>query len=186
MALNPMRWRFTVAEYHQMAEAGILGEDDRVELIDGEVIKMTPIGSRHAACVARLTWHFGHLLGSAAIVWVQNPVYLDEYAELEPDVALLRPRPDFYASRHPTPGDVLLIVEVAQTSAEFDRRVKVPHYARSGIPEVWLADLDQQTVTVYRDPSPSGYRTEWVVHRGGVLSPLAFPNVSLAVADILG
>lgn len=123
MALHPIRRRFSVAEYHQMAEAGILGEDDRLELIDGEVTEMTPIGHRHAACVARLTKYFVQSTGDAAVVWVENPVRLHEQSEPQPDLALLHHRPDFYAARHPTPDDIMLLVEVAEISAELDRKV---------------------------------------------------------------
>jgi Uma2 family endonuclease len=186
MTLQLTKRRFTVGEYHQMAQAGILTEDDRVELIDGEIVEMTPIGGPHAGCVNRLTRLFSQGLGDAAVVSVQNPVHLDEHTEPQPDVALLHPRPDFYASAHPTPEDILLLVEVAETSAELDRRVKVPLYARSGIPELWLVDLTQETIAVYRDPTPDGYRTSWTVRRGDRLAPLAFPDREFAVADILG
>lgn len=186
MATQLTRRRFTVAEYQQMAQAGILGEDDRVELIDGEIVEMTPIGRRHAACVDRLTQLFTETLGRAAQVRVQNPINLDERSEPQPDLALLRPRSDFYASGHPTPGDILLVVEVAETSADVDRRVKVPLYARSGVPEVWLVDLDQAAITVYRDPTSGGYRTLQTLRRGASLAPAALPDVELAVSDILG
>ena len=186
MALHLTKRRFTVSEYHQMAQAGILGEDDRVELIDGEVTEMTPIGRRHAATVKRLTRIFVVTFGDDAIVGVQDPVVLSEYTEPQPDLALLRPRPDYYASGHPTPEDIFLLVEVAETSADLDRRVKVPRYARSGIPEVWLVDLEQETVTIYHDPTSEGYRAARVVRRGDQLAPAAFPDRPMAVADILG
>ena len=186
MTLHPTRRRFTVAEYYRMAKAGILTEDDRVELIDGEILEMAPIGGRHAACVIRLDRLFQHLVGDAAVISVQNPVRLSEHAEPQPDLLLLRPRPDFYASGHPTPADVLLLVEVAETSSRYDRRVKMPLYARSGIPECWLVELDQATITVYRDPTPSGYGIVQTVRSGEKLRPLAFPDLELAVTDILG
>ena len=186
MMLDATRRRFTVAEYYQMAKAGIFTEDDRVELIDGEIIEMTPIGHRHAACVDRLNRLFSRGVGDSAVVRIQNPVRLSDSTELQPDVTLLRARSDFYASGHPTPGDVLLLVEVAETSSRFDRRVKVPRYARSGIPECWLVDLGQETVTVYRDPTPSGYHTVRTARRGEKLRPFALPDLELAVADILG
>jgi Uma2 family endonuclease len=186
MAVHLTRRRFTVSEYHQMAEAGILGEDDRVELIDGEVTEMTPIGPRHSACVARLTKHLNRIFGDDAVVWPQNPVDVNEYSEPQPDIVLLRPRPDFYASSHPTSGDVFLIVEVADPSFESDRRIKVPLYARSGILEVWLVDVNQETVTVYREPVPDGYATVRVARRSEPLALAAFPDRALEVADILG
>ena len=186
MRVQPTRRRFTVAEYYEMAKAGILGEDDRVELIAGAVIEMAPIGRRHAACVRRLDRLFQQAVGDAAVISVQNPVWLDERNEPQPDLELLRPRPDFYTLGHPTPADVLLIIEVAETSSRYDRQVKVPLYARHGIPECWLFDLDQATITVYREPTPTGYRTAQTVRRGEMLTPLAFPSLELAVTDILG
>ena len=186
MALHLTRRRFAVSEYHQMAQAGILGEDDRVELIDGEVTQMTPIVRRHAACVDRMTTLFVKTFGDDAQVRVQNPVVLGEYSEPQPDLALLRPRADFYASGLPTPEEILLLVEVAETSADLDRRVKAPLYARSGVQEFWLVDLEGDTVTVYRDPAPSGYGAVRVVGRSEELAPSAFPNRSLAAAAILG
>jgi Uma2 family endonuclease len=186
MALHLTKRRFTVAEYYQMAEAGILGEDDRVELIDGEIIEMTPIGRRHAACVDRLNRLFARGIGEAAQIRVQNPVQLDEYSEPQPDLTLLRPRPDFYASGHPTPADVLLLIEVGDTSAEVDRQVKVPLYAGSGIQELWLIDLEQETVTAYRDLADDRYRLVQPARRGDRIAPAAFPDRDLTVADILG
>jgi Uma2 family endonuclease len=186
MALQLTRRRFTADEYHRMARAGILGEDDRVELIDGEIVEMAPIGRRHAGCVNYFTWFFGTHLRGAAILTVQNPVRLEQHNEPQPDIVLLRPRADFYRDHIPRPGDVLLIVEVAETSAALDRRVKLPLYARSGIPEVWLVDLGQETIGAYRDPSPDGYRTAQTFRRGERLSPGAFPELELAVAEILG
>ncbi|MBI4493890.1 MAG: Uma2 family endonuclease [Chloroflexi bacterium] len=186
MALQPKRRRFTVADYHRMARAGILNEDDRVELIDGEVIEMPPLGPRHAGCVNHLTRLFVQALGEAAVVTIQNPVRLGQHDEPQPDVAILRPRADFYASRHPCPEDVFLLVEVAETSASLDRRLKLPRYAGSNIPEVWLVDLKQQTITAYRDPSPSGYRAAGIVRRGEQLAPAAFPDRVFAVAELLG
>ena len=186
MALQFPRRRFTTGDYHRMAEAGVLSEDDRVELIDGEILEMSPIGSKHAACVARLTSLFSQRVGGAAIVWVQNPVQLGDRSEPQPDLALLRPRPDFYASAHPTADDVLLLIEVAESSMEYDRQVKVPLYARTGIPEMWLVGLARDQVTVHRDPTPGGYRVIRVLCRGDAISSAAFPHLEIAVADILG
>jgi Uma2 family endonuclease len=186
MAVLLARRRFTVDEYYRMAEAGILTEDDRVELIEGEIVEMPPIGRRHAACVDGIAELFFRNFVDVARTRNQNPVRLSEYNEPEPDVALLRRRPDFYSSGHPTPEDVLLLVEVADTSLVMDRRVKMPLYARSGIPETWLVDLDAEAIFVHRDPSPDGYRTVQAVRPGETLAPLAFPDRPLAAADILG
>ena len=183
MSLKTLR-KFTAEEFHRMAESGILSEDDRVELIEGEIVQMSPIGSRHASCVDQLNAFFSQKLSGRAIIRVQNPVRLDPYTELLPDLALLRPRKDFYASRHPGPGDVFLIVEVADTSAAYDREIKVPLYARSGIPEVWLVDLERGQVEVYRSPSPQGYREIRRLQGEAALSPEAFPDLKLRAADL--
>ncbi|MBI2863480.1 MAG: Uma2 family endonuclease [Chloroflexi bacterium] len=169
-----------------MAEAGILGEDDRVELIEGEVMRMTPIGRRHAACVKRVAELMFDTFRREANVGVQDPVVLDEHSEPQPDITLLHRRPDYYAACEPTPADVFLLIEVADSSAEADRRLKVPLYARSGVPEVWMVDLVQETITIYLDPSPGGYRTARVVRRGEHISPSAFPERPLDASDILG
>src|SRR3972149_6256027 len=126
MALQSTKRRFTVFEYHQMAEAGILGEDDRVELIDGEVTEMVPIGRRHSGCVNRLTQLLVKTFGDDAVVSVQNPIVLSEYTEPQPDLSILKPRSDYYSGGHPTPEDIFLLVEVGETSADLDREVKVP------------------------------------------------------------
>ena len=186
MALHLPRRRFTVKEYHEMAEAGILGEDDRVELIEGEITEMTPIGRRHAATVKRLINLFVTTFGKDAVVGAQDPVVLDEHSEPQPDIELLRPKADFYASGHPTPADVFVLVEVAYSSADPDRRVKTPLYARNGIAEFWLVDLEQETITVYRDPSVDGYRAARVFRRGEQIAPAAFPDRPIAAASILG
>src|SRR5438552_12280642 len=151
------RRRFTVEEYHRMAEAGILSEDDRVELIEGEIVQMSPIGPRHSACVDRLNALFTSRLRRRAIVRVQNPIVLSRWTEPQPDLTLLRPRADFYAERHPGPADVLLAVEVAETSGVYDRGTKLALYARARIPEVWLVDVRgdrRRLVRGQRLPSP--------------------------------
>src|SRR5437868_12357745 len=141
MSVQIARRHFNVAEYYKMAAAGVFSEDDRVELIEGEIVEMNPIGSRHAACVGRLTKLLERLTGDRAIVWVQNPVQVSDYSEPLPDVALLNPRDDFYSQATPQATDVLLIIEVAESSLEYDRSIKLPLYARSGIVEVWLVNL---------------------------------------------
>jgi Uma2 family endonuclease len=184
-SIEVLKRRFTVEEYYKMAEAGILCEDDRVELLDGQIVEMTPIGSRHAAAVDRLTRLLSHLVGEAALVRVQNPIRLSQHSEPQPDLALLKPRSDFYAHAHPSPKDVLLVVEVAETSVGIDRKVKIPLYAKAGISEVWLVDLEER-VEVYRKPSSQGYGETQRPRRGRSLSPQALPELKVSVSDILG
>ena len=179
------RRRFSVDDYYGMARVGILTEDDRVELLDGEVVAMTPIGSRHASCVARLTRVLTERLGRRVVLWPQNPVRLDRYSEPEPDVSLLKPRDDLYAEAHPTPADVLLVVEVADASLAADRSVKTPLYAKAGIPEVWLVNLNAGEIEVYRQPSATGY-SEVRRSSEGSVRPLAFPDEEIAVEEIIG
>lgn len=177
---------FTVDEYYRMAEAGILHEDDRVELIRGAIVEMSPIGSRHAARVDRLSTEFHTRLISRAIVRVQGPVRLSPNSEPEPDILLLRPRSDFYAAAHPGPADVLLLVEVADTSLEYDRGEKLALYAEAGIPEVWIVDLAHEVVEVFRQPDAGSYRRQDVFGRGASLAPEAFPDAVISVDAILG
>jgi Uma2 family endonuclease len=182
---TPLRTRrFTVDEYYRMADAGILGAHERVELIEGEIIRMEAIGSRHAATVTRLDRLF-QTLGGAALVWVQNPVRLSDLSEPEPDVALLQPKSDDYASAHPGPADTLLIVEVSDTTVGFDRGIKAPLYAVSGIREYWLVDIAAETIEVYREPGAAGYRDVTTHRRGEVLHPLAFADFDVPVDAIL-
>jgi len=149
----PARHVISVAAFHRMGEAGILGPSDRVELIDGELIDMSPIGVLHAAIVARLASYFSQQLGTAAVVWCQNPLRLDDISEPEPDIAILRPRADFYMTGHPGPADALLVIEVADTSLAYDLGTKVPLYARHGIPEVWVVDAATRQTGVFRGPT---------------------------------
>lgn len=185
MPVQLARHLFTVEEFHRLADAGVFAEDDRLELIEGEIIHMTPIGSRHAACVARLTALLSSVQGTA-IVWVQNPLHLGERSELQPDVAVLRHRSDYYAQAHPGPDDVFLVIEIADTSAVNDREVKLPLYARAGVAEVWLVDLSAETIEAYWRPDPQGYQERRVLRRGDRVAPHTFSAVELAVTDMLG
>lgn len=184
-AVEVARRRFTVDEYYQMARTGILGEDDRVELIEGEIIEMVPIGTRHAACVRRLDRIFSSKIGDQVLVDTQNPLRLGQNSEPQPDLMLLKPRDDYYASFHPRAEDVLLLVEVADTSVPYDREVKVNLYAKSGVNEVWLVNLQAQQVITCRLPSPSGYTEVKEYGRSDHISPLAFPGLNIPVQDIL-
>ena len=177
---------FNVTEYYRMAEAGVLTPDDRVELIEGEIIKMSPIGSPHAACVARLARLLHGVIGEKAIVWVQNPVRLSEFSEPVPDLALLKPRKDYYAARHPTPADALLVIEVADTTLLKDRNVKIPLYARARIVETWLVNLPKEMIEVYSDLHNGKYRKCRKFKRSEAVESPGVPGLSLKVNEILG
>jgi Uma2 family endonuclease len=186
MAVQILRRRFNVEEYYLMAKAGILKEDDRVELIEGEIVEMPPIGSYHASCVKRLNRLLSQQVGQRALIGAQDPVHLGEHSEPQPDIVLLRPQADSYSTAHPGPADVLLLIEVADTSVEYDREVKVPLYAQAGIGEVWLVDLDGESIEVYQSPAPGGYRQIRVVRQEDRLAPEALPELELSARDILG
>lgn len=173
------RRRFTAGEYHKMAEAGILREDDRVELIEGEISQMAPIGSRHAACVNQLNRLLVRGVGDEMIVSVQNPVRLDERNEPEPDLALLRARD--YRHSLPGPEDVLLLIEVSDTTLSYDRNVKLPLYARAGVPEAWIVDLANETVERHTEPSGDGYRLLRRSGKGAEVVSEAIPGLTLPV-----
>ncbi len=186
MSVQVVRRHFTVEDFYRMAEAGILKEDDRVELIEGEVVEMSPIGSRHSGCVMRLTTTLTEQLGRSVIVNVQNPVRLHEETEPQPDIALLKPRADFYSESHPTPDDVLLIAEVADTSIDYDRNVKVHLYARAGIMELWLIDLMRDVIEFYGRPEDGAYKIIQIIERGQMLVSERIPSLRLSAKDILG
>ncbi|MGC9328768.1 MAG: Uma2 family endonuclease [Candidatus Hinthialibacter sp.] len=177
---------FNVEEYYRMAEARILREDDRVELIEGEIIEMTPIGSRHAGCVRFLDNVLTHILKEKAQVSTQNPIRIDEWSEPQPDIALLKPRDDFYRSRHPSASDILLVIEVADTSVHYDRENKIPLYGRAGIPEAWFVDLERQTIEQFSQPSKEGYQNSQILQTGQTISPHAFPHAVFSIGEIMG
>ena len=185
MSLQIAKHAFTVSEFNRMAEMAILSEDDRVELIDGEIIEMSPIGKRHAACVDRLTRLLARM-GDKLIVRVQGPIQLDDYSEPQPDLTLLRLREDFYAGALPRPADVLLVIEVADTTVEYDRIVKLPAYARSGIPETWLANLPAERVEMYAEPVNGAYTVIKHATRGEMIQSSSVPELLLRVEDVLG
>jgi Uma2 family endonuclease len=181
------RYRFTVEEYHRMGEAGILPEANRLELIHGDIVVREPIGAYHAGTVARLIRLWTSRLGDRAIVNIQNPVQFPmEDSELQPDVMLLRPREDFYTTAHPQAADVLLLIEVADTTLRLDRQVKIPLYARVGVQEVWLLDLTTQRLEVCREPLGDRYGSVRILARGQRVSPDAFGDLSVDVADLVG
>ena len=186
MTFQLARHPFSTAEYHRMIETGIFTEDERVELIDGEIVHMTAIGPRHAACVDRLAELLRVKIGALAIVRVQSPVQLSEHSEPQPDLSLLKRRADFYAGSHPSPEDVLLVIEVADPTAEGDRQVKIPAYARAGIPEAWLVDLAEDRIEIYTQPSNGIYQEIKRVLRGQRVASKSIPQLKLKAGDILG
>ena len=168
-----------------MGELGLLAPDARVELLDGEIHDMSPIGPLHSGVVNRLNRFFNLRAKGRWIVSTQNPVGLDKYSEPQPDLTILKPAPDDYVSHHPTPDDVLLLIEVADSSLEFDHRKKLPIYARTGIRELWIINLKELAVEVYLEPHFTGYEKTAVFRDGDRVSPAAFPEVKLDVAELL-
>jgi Uma2 family endonuclease len=179
------RW-FTVEEYEHMGEAGVLRPDDRLELLEGEIYKMSPIGSPHAACVKFLSSLLNRLFNGKMIVSTQDPIRLNDFSEPQPDIALLRWRDDFYRHAHPTPADVLLIIEVADSTVESDRGYKLLLYAQAGIAEVWLVNLPEEQVELYAAPSGGAYQTSKTFKRGDEAQAQTVANLSVKVADVLG
>ena len=186
MRIEAEKKLFSRDEFSKMFNAGILEEDERFELLDGEILQMTNPGTRHVACTNRTTRVLIQALGNRAIVSVQNPLVIDEYNEPKPDVVVAKAREDFYESTEISAEHALLVVEVALTSLAKDRLRKLPHYARLGVPEYWIEDLNQNQVVVYRERSGNGYRTSLTFGRDSTVSPLAFPDIVLKVADLLG
>ena len=176
--------RFTVAEYHRMAEVGILGEDSRVELIRGQIVDKAPIGAPHHGMVNRLTRLLPGVLAGRGILSVQNPVRLDDGSEPEPDVAVLRPRADDYATATAGPPDILLLIEVADTSLDDDRAIKLPLYAENGIAECWIVNLVDRVVEVYRQPGNGSYADIRRIGQGQVLDVALLAGVALPVGEL--
>ena len=176
--------RWTVEDYHLMARSGLLDETDRVELIEGELIDMAPIGSRHAFILNWLNRALSAAVGEVALVSIQNPVRLGERSEPQPDVALIKG--GNYMDNLPTAADVLLIVEVSDSTLEYDRDVKVSLYARHGIPEVWLVDVNARELTLYREPAEGQYRLIRKPTAMEAVSPTAMPGVAIALTEVWG
>lgn len=185
MSTESVRKRFTVDEYMRMVEVGILHERDRVELIDGEVVEMSPIGAPHSGCLGKWTMLFVPRLVGRAIVWIQTNIRLGRYSQPEPDMVILRPRGDYYKGSLPSSADVLLLVEVAETSLKYDRSVKRALYASAGIAEYWIVDVAGRSIEVYRSPGPSGYAVCERRAPGERIAPQAFPDVEHEVSQLL-
>ncbi|HEY4005686.1 MAG TPA: Uma2 family endonuclease [Pseudonocardia sp.] len=189
MAADPTvapEWRFTVEEYERMGEVGILDPQARVELLEGKIVYMSPIGARHAGVVNRLNRLLVTRLHESAMVIVRNPLRLLPRSEPQPDVMVARYRRDCYESAHPTAEDVLLVIEVAESSLRTDRAMKLPIYANQGVVEVWLVDLVADVVHVHTDPGTNSYRAVRAVRPGEQLTPTMVPDLTLTTADILG
>jgi Uma2 family endonuclease len=176
----------SVDEYERMGEAGIFGSDARLELLEGEIYEMSPIGSPHAACVTILHQLLTLKFAGKLIVISQNPIRLNDFSEPQPDVALLRWRDDFYRHAHPTPADVLLVIEVADSTVESDRSYKMPLYAKAGVQEAWLVNLQDETIEVYAEPASGVYQSSKSFKRGEEASAHTVAGLSVSVADILG
>jgi Uma2 family endonuclease len=180
----PSRMRFSIDRYHKMVAAGVLTEYDRVELIEGEILEMSPVGTPHTATTARLNEWLSLGLARAATISVGGPVVLGDFSESEPDLMLLRRREDFYRGQHPAAADVLLLIEVSDSSLAFDLGVKRALYARHGIGEYWVVDLNGHRVHVHREPREAGYHSTQACGPSESLSPLTFPALQLPVHEL--
>jgi Uma2 family endonuclease len=184
--IAPARHLITAEEFAAMAAVGVFAEDDRLELIEGEIFEMSPIGDLHAGCVNWLSNSLKDRLGPKVVVTTQNPANVTNISRLQPDVILARPRADFYRKQSPGPEDVFLVIEVADSSLSFDRQTKIPLYARSGFREAWVVNLVESVVEVFRDPTSQGYRLVRRARLGETVAPETFPEVELSVTEILG
>ncbi len=202
MVVQLERKRFTVTDYQHMIETGILQEGEPYELLNGEVIRkmdyqpypfptlnqanLMGIGKRHASSTKRLNVVFSDRLHGQALIGVQAPVQLSEYSEPQPDISILKLNPDFYLSHHPAPDDIYLLVEVADSTLELDRTIKLPLYAEAGIAEVWIVNLQDRGIEVYRNPAGTTYQSIQTMTQGQTLTIALLPGVTIAVHEILG
>lgn len=186
MSVEIAKYSFTAEEFERLGAAGILRQDARLELIEGEIFEMSPIGSAHAAGVNFLSRLLNRLFGDSHIVATQNPIRLDDFSEPQPDVALLRWRDDYYRDGHPTPADVLLVIEVADTTVMADRKVKLPLYARAGIPEAWLVNIPEDQVEIYSDPAGDIYLRAEVFGHGAEARSHTVEGLAVNVGELLG
>jgi Uma2 family endonuclease len=186
MQIDPIRRAFSVDEYDRMVEVGILGKGDNVELIEGEILEMSPIGSRHEACVDRAAALLLPPLAGQSIVRIQGSIRLGDYSRPQPDLILLQPRKDYYASGGAMTRDALLVIEVSESSIRYDRGPKLRVYARHGVREVWIEDLTTDTLLVFREPEGGAYKSQLTFEKGDSVAPVAFPELVLPVASLLG
>jgi Uma2 family endonuclease len=178
--------RFTIDEYHRMGEAGVFHPEARLELIEGEIFEMSPVGTPHIACVNRADALFQSRLAGRAMVSVQNPVVLSNITEPQPDLLLAPPREDFYATDRLSARHAILAVEISDSTIRYDRNRKAPLYARAGVSELWIEDLQNDVILVHRGPSPEGYGSVRAFRRGEDVSIAAFPDVCFEVEELLG
>lgn len=168
-----------------MAESGILQPDERIELLEGQIIQMAAKGTVHSASVSRIEQVLRHRLGDRVLLRFQDPIRLNDYSEPEPDVAVVRPSPNFYETHHPTPSEVFLLIEVSDTTLKFDRETKAPAYGRSGIAEYWVLDVNDRKLHVYRMPDATGYQSEAILAEALTVAPLAFPDCMITIQEML-
>jgi Uma2 family endonuclease len=179
------RW-ISADEYERMGQAGIFRPNDRLELLEGEIYEMSPIGSLHAACVKFLSRFLNLHFSGALLVSTQDPIRLDDFSEPQPDVALLRWRDDFYRDSHPTPADVLLVIEVADSTVESDRRYKIPLYAKAGIKEAWLVNLPEEKIELYAEPLNGAYQINREFKRDEEAQAHSIADLRVNVAQMIG
>ena len=182
---TPTKHRFTVEQYYKMAEVGILDVEQRTELIEGEVIEMSPIGAKHAACLSKLADVLRDRTRNKALVRQQNPIHMGDRSEPQPDIAVVKERQNYYLESHPIPTEIFLLIEVADSTLKYDRDVKVPLYAKAGIPELWIANLEAQVFETYRQPSETGYQHVQIYGKGEVINLLMLPDVAIAIDEIM-
>ncbi|MGI8639592.1 MAG: Uma2 family endonuclease [Pyrinomonadaceae bacterium] len=185
LATLPHR-KFSVDEYHYFIEQGVFKPEERLELWEGEFIEMSPIGKKHAGSVAALSDMLKDFLGRKALVWAQNPIVLDDFSEPQPDVCLLQRREDFYRKTSAAAKDVLIVMEVADTTLKYDREVKFPRYAANGIEEAWLIDLENDRIEIHTAPTENGYSLIKILHRGQIAESSVLPELKISVDEILG
>ena len=181
---NPTKYRLTVEQYYKMAEVGILGTEQRTELIEGEIVEMSPIGAKHAGTINRLNRVLSPLVSNQAIISIQNSIRLSDNSEPQPDLAVLRLRDDCYTDCHPIPDDIFLLIEVSDSTLKYDREIKIPLYAKAGIPEVWIANIEAQIFEVYCLLSQDEYQKVQNYGKGEVIQIGALADIAIAVDDI--
>jgi Uma2 family endonuclease len=183
--LTPHPKKFTRDIYHKMAESAIFQESDRLELIKGEIIEMSPVGLRHASCVKKLNYLLTKKLGDQIILGVQDPIKLNNDSEPQPDLVILKYRPDFYADEHPKPEDILLLIEVSDSSIDYDKNVKIPLYAENKISEVWLVNLNDNCVEIHQKPYQNYYQSIQKLSAINIISLSNFPEVEIKISELL-